>query len=78
MERTGTYINRTVTDAQRGMADFSQRAGQSLDQAGRSVGAGARRVGATLHDSLTPAADKRSPPSPAGWSSQPPVSTTGD
>ena len=74
MQRTGAYIDRTVTDAQRGVADFSQRAGQSLDQAGRSVGAGAQRVGTTLHDSLTPAADKVNPST--GWDSQ--QSTTGN
>ena len=62
MERTGAYIDRKVIDTQRGMAEFSQRAGQGLDQAGRSVGAGAQRVGATVHDSLMPAADE--PPSP--------------
>ena len=77
MERAGTYIDRTVTDAQRGVADFSQRTGHSLDQAGRSVGAGAQRVGTTLHDSLMPTADTASPPPPATWSSQPPVATTG-
>lgn len=61
MERTGSYIDRTVTDTQRGMADFSQRAGQSLDQAGRSIGAGAQRVGTSLHDSLMPATDTTDP-----------------
>lgn len=76
MQRTGAYIDRTVTDAQRGVADFSLRAGQSLDQAGRSVGAGAQRVGASLHDSLTPAADRSTPP--AGWNGQQSVTTTGD
>ena len=71
MERAGAYIDRGVTDAQRGVADFSQRAGHSLDQAGRSVGAGAQRVGGTLHDQLAPAAD--TPPSrpPDAWDSQP-------
>ena len=57
MERTGAYIDEKVTDAQRGVAEFSQRAGQSLDQAGRSVGAGAQRVGAKVHDNIMPAAD---------------------
>ena len=77
MERAGAYIDRTVTDAQRGVADFSQKAGQSLDQAGRSVGAGAQRVGTTLHDNLAPGTDRTSPPPPPAWNSQPQVSTTG-
>ena len=62
MSRAGAYIDRTVGDTQREMADFSQRAGQSLDQAGQAVGAGARRVGTTLHDGLLPTADR--PPAP--------------
>jgi hypothetical protein len=78
MERTGAYIDRTVTDAQRGMADFSQRAGQSLDRAGRSVGASAQRAGATLHDRLIPVTDETSPPPPTAWSSQPQIPATGD
>ena len=61
MERTGVYIDHKIGDAQRGVADFSQRAGQSLDQAGRSIGAGAQRVGTTLHDSLMPATDATNP-----------------
>jgi hypothetical protein len=77
MERAGAYIDRGVTDARRGMADFSQRAGQSLDQAGRSVGAGAQRVGETLHGQLVPAADTPPPPPPDAWSSQPQVSANG-
>jgi hypothetical protein len=77
MERTGAYIDRTVTDTQRGMAEFSERAGQSLDQAGRSVGAGAQRVGTTLHDSLMPATDQTSAVPPATSSSQLQVSPTG-
>ena len=72
MERTGAYIDQKVIDAQRGVAEFSQRAGQSLDQAGRSVGSGAQRVGATVHDRLVPAADM--PPGDPGWS-QPQAST---
>jgi hypothetical protein len=78
MERTGAYIDRTVTDTQRGVADFSQRAGQSLDQAGRSVGAGAQRAGTALHNSLMPATDTTSVTPPAASSSQPQVSPTGD
>lgn len=78
MERTGVYIDHKITDAQRGVADFSQRAGQSLDQAGRSMGAGAQRVGATLHDSLTPATDSTSPPPAAASGSQSVISTTPD
>jgi hypothetical protein len=57
MERTDAYMDQAVTDAQRELADFSQRAGQSLDGVGRSVGGGAQRVGGTLHDRLMPAAD---------------------
>jgi hypothetical protein len=57
MERTGAYIDHKVNDAQRGIADFSQRAGQSLDQAGKSVGAGAEQVGTKVHDKLTPSTD---------------------
>ena len=72
MERTGAYIDRTVTDAQRGVADFSQRAGQGLDQAGRSVGAGAKQFGNDLHERLSPAADAPPPPPPP-----PPGSTLG-
>jgi len=75
MERTGTYIDRSITDAQRGMADFSQRAGQSLDQAGRSIGAGAQRMGTTLHDSLTPAPDTTNP-SPTTASGSPSLVST--
>lgn len=78
MERTGAYIDQTITDAQRGVADFSQRAGKSLDQAGKSVGAGAQHVGTTLHDNLMPATDTTNPPAPAAWTGQPQVSTTGD
>ncbi len=79
MERTGTYIDRTVTDTQRGMADFSQRAGQGLDQAGRSIGAGAQRIGASLHDSLMPAAtDTTDPSATAASGTQSLVSTTRD
>ena len=66
MERTGTYIDRKVTDAQHGVAEFSQRAGQSLDGASRSVGAGAQRAGAAVHDRLMPTGgDKPTPPD--GW-----------
>jgi hypothetical protein len=78
MERTGAYIDRTVTYTQRGMAEFSERAGQSLDQAGRSMGAGAQRVATTVHDSLVPATDPTSAVPPAASSSQAQVSPTGD
>lgn len=78
MERTGTYIDRTVTDTQRGMADFSQRAGQSLDQAGRSIGAGAQRMGASLHDTLMPATNTADSSPTAASDSQSLVSTTQD
>lgn len=77
MERTGAYIDRTVTDTQRGMAEFSERAGHSLDQAGRSVGAGAQRAGSTLHDNLMPATDQTSVVPPAAPSSQPGISPAG-
>lgn len=79
MERTGAYIDQKVTDAQRGVAEFSQRAGQSLDRAGRSVGAGAERVGTTVHDNLMPADPPPAPPPSAdpGWTQQP-VSTRGN
>jgi len=74
MSRTGAYIDRTVGDTQREMADFSQRAGQSLDHAGQAVGAGARRVGTTLHDGLLPTADR--PPAPDVDNSQPVLTNT--
>jgi hypothetical protein len=78
MERTGTYIDRSINDAQRGMADFSQRAGQSLDQAGRSIGAGAQRMGTTVHDNLMPATDTTDPSPAAASGSQSLVSTSQD
>ena len=66
MQRTGAQIDRAVTGAQRGIANFSLQAGQELDAAGKSVGAGARQVGSSIHNSLTPADPPLPPPEPMG------------
>jgi hypothetical protein len=54
MERAGAHVDRTVTDVQRSVGDFSVRAGQGIDQAGRSVGHAATQAGTGLHDRLAP------------------------
>lgn len=64
MERTGAHIDRMVTGAQRGIANFSQQAGEELDAAGKSVGAGAKQVGSSIHKGLTPDSPPPPPPLP--------------
>jgi hypothetical protein len=54
MERAGMQIDQTMAGVQRGMGEFSQRAGQGLNDAGRSVGGAAQQVGTRLHDRLVP------------------------
>src|SRR5690348_2753694 len=60
IERAGAHLDRMVAGAQRGVGDFSLRAGQGIDDAGRSVGATTQELGTRLHDSLVPPATSAS------------------
>lgn len=55
VERAGVGIDHAIAGAERGVGEFSLRAGRGLDDAGRSVGTAAQQAGTQLHDRLVPA-----------------------